>query len=161
VHEKWGTTAANDITLLKLDRPVDFESQDKHLVPICLPKSRDLNRKNMTCTTAGWGVYGFGKPYPNILQTMDDKIISNARCQLKYGKLFHIFDEMVCSGHDVDDKGFCSGDSGGPMICKIDNVWTQVGIVSWTNLCGEINNPDVYTRVSRYIDWINEKVKNN
>ncbi len=58
IHEKYNDGGKdgepeNDIALFKLDKPVDFEV-DKHLVPLCLPKS-GLNVENMTCFTSGWG----------------------------------------------------------------------------------------------------------
>ncbi len=56
-HEKFNNEKDvepnNDIVLFKMDKPVDFEV-DKHIVPLCLPKS-GLNVENMTCFTTGWG----------------------------------------------------------------------------------------------------------
>lgn len=51
---------------------------------------------------------------------------------------------------------FLQGDSGGPLVTSVDNdtVWSQAGIVSFGRGCGEPMIPGVYTRVSRYQDWI-------
>jgi secreted trypsin-like serine protease len=68
---------------------------------------------------------------------------------------------MIYSGGQEEGKGACFGDSGGPLQCKINDVWTQVGIVSWGKPCAHIEHADVYTRVSYYIDWIHEKMNNN
>ena len=48
------------------------------------------------------------------------------------------------------------GDSGGPLMCQIpgqDN-WKLFGITSWAIQCGAVHSPTVYTRVVKYIDWI-------
>ena len=38
---------------------------------------------------------------------------------------------MICAGHPDTGVDACTGDSGGPLECKIDGHWTLVGIVSW------------------------------
>lgn len=51
------------------------------------------------------------------------------------------------------------GDSGGPLNCQSENgSWEVRGIVSFGSglSCNTLKKPAVYTRVSAYIDWINE-----
>lgn len=48
----------------------------------------------------------------------------------------------------------------GPLMMRIDARWTQLGIVSFGNKCGEPGYPGVYTRISEYMDWIRETTKN-
>lgn len=50
------------------------------------------------------------------------------------------------------------GDSGGPMVVKEASVWVQAGIVSFGIGCAQPEHPGVYTRVSRYQNWINYSV---
>lgn len=52
---------------------------------------------------------------------------------------------------------FFQGDSGGPL--QIQNVYnptmyTQFGVTSFGKFCGDKDAPGVYTRVSKYISWI-------
>ena len=63
---------------------------------------------------------------------------------------------MICAGYETLSKGACYGDSGGPlMVQQPDASWTQIGIVSWgPSGCLASGEYDVYTRVSRYSDWI-------
>ena len=60
-------------------------------------------------------------------------------------------------------KASCSGDSGGGLFSDLingqdgqDRKWEVVGIVSrGSNNCGD-GTPGVYTRVSQYLQWIEE-----
>lgn len=53
------------------------------------------------------------------------------------------------------------GDSGGPLVVKQGSLWIQAGIVSFGRDCAIENYPGVYTRVSRYEDWINQVITSN
>lgn len=44
------------------------------------------------------------------------------------------------------------------MVVRLNNSWTQFGIVSFG--CALPNYPSVYTRVSRYQDWIYRAISN-
>lgn len=52
------------------------------------------------------------------------------------------------------------GDSGGPLIQSNGNRATQIGIVSFSIPCAVQGYPDVFTKVSKYIDWINQHSNN-
>ena len=51
------------------------------------------------------------------------------------------------------------GDSGGPLIEKRGGTYFLIGIVSYGVPCGVKDYPTIYTKVSRYMTWINSKVK--
>ena len=62
-------------------------------------------------------------------------------------------------------KDSCTGDSGGPLITKkftndeSEEPYYQIGVVSYgTTICG-IGEPGVYTKVSAFIPWIENKMQ--
>lgn len=88
------------------------------------------------------------------LQEVDLKIYSDAECQERHKN--ETTNDHICGGVDEGGKGQCSGDSGGPLLL---NGTVQVGIVSWSiKPCTVYPYPGVYTKVSHYIDWINQNM---
>ena len=53
---------------------------------------------------------------------------------------------------------FLQSDSGGPLACKYGHNWVLHGVTSWGKgyECGAPKNPGVYTRISRYVKWMNK-----
>jgi secreted trypsin-like serine protease len=71
---------------------------------------------------------------------------------------------MICAGIKEGGRDSCYGDSGGPLIATVDGKPVQLGIVSWGEgpaeaevKCGHEDVYGVYSRVSRYKDWIETK----
>lgn len=70
--------------------------------------------------------------------------------------------KQLCSNDPDGGKDACSGDSGGALLYKknIDlGIVYQIGVVSWGIYpCEQTSHPTVYTKVSHYIDWIEDIV---
>ena len=66
-----------------------------------------------------------------------------------------ISENMICAGIDNGSMDACFGDSGGPLHV-VSGGLLQVGIVSWGpgSGCGLTGLFGVYTKLSRYSDWI-------
>ncbi|XP_072005389.1 tissue-type plasminogen activator [Engystomops pustulosus] len=64
---------------------------------------------------------------------------------------------MLCAGDPVNQEDACRGDSGGPLVCPVDGRMHLIGVISWGKDCGVKDRPGVYTRVTRYLDWIQQK----
>ena len=51
------------------------------------------------------------------------------------------------------------GDSGGPLVVQgKDGRFILAGIVKSSYGCGNQDEPAIYTRVSKFRDWINRKI---
>ncbi|XP_039513569.1 uncharacterized protein LOC120468973 [Pimephales promelas] len=145
-------TNDNDIALLKLSSPVNFTD---YIRPVCLAANHSVFNKGTDSWITGWGDIseGVSLPSPNVLQEVKVPIIGNRQCNCLYG-VGNITENMICAGLLEGGKDSCQGDSGGPMVSRQSSVWVQSGVVSFGIGCARPEYPGVYTRVSRYQEWI-------
>ena len=147
-------------------------------------KSREIYAREMlfvsvTAFVAGWGQAFFNTtPPPHALQEVDVKLITWETCSKFYGFFndsgvddngtavhynvsFAVTDTMLCAGHPEGGKDSCNRDSGGPlMLYNPDrDTYTQVGITSWGHGCAVPRQPEVYTKLSKYVNWIHSHVQ--
>ncbi|EEZ99214.2 trypsin-1 isoform X1 [Tribolium castaneum] len=137
----------HDIALLKLRKPVEFT---KNIRPICLPTGKDPAGK--TGTVVGWGRTTEGGMLPNVVQEVQVPILTLSQCRAMKYRASRITSYMLCAGRGAMDS--CQGDSGGPLLVPNGDKFEIVGIVSWGVGCGRPGYPGVYTRVSKYINWL-------
>uniref|UniRef100_A0A3P8U3Z2 Peptidase S1 domain-containing protein n=1 Tax=Amphiprion percula TaxID=161767 RepID=A0A3P8U3Z2_AMPPE len=144
----------NDIALIKLKKKVLFS---KDVAPVSLPSVDDAFDSSSECWITGWGQIGNGVPLPDpeTLQQLKIPIMSQATCKASYPQLTS---DMLCAGVSSGGKGACKGDSGGPLVCRTARGFVQVGIMS-SDGCGLPDRPGVYTRVSKYLRFINDYIK--
>ncbi|XP_068127338.1 serine protease 57 isoform X2 [Hyperolius riggenbachi] len=145
-------TFQNDINLLKLNSSATINPFVRN---ISLPRPNSDVFPGTACSVAGWGtVSDFGRLPPALMET-DVNVISRAVCNVYWRQA--ISDTMLCAASPgTRNKGFCSGDSGGPLVCE-----NRVeGLVSFSGFrCGNPITPDVYTRVSSFLPWINQVIR--
>lgn len=156
--EKLSVRGGADIALLKLDTRVVLS---EHVYPVSLPAASLRVSSKKTCWVAGWGVIENYRPLPPPyhLREVSVPIVENNDCEQKYqtnsssdSTTRIIKDDMLCAGKGGRDS--CKADSGGPLVCKWNCSWVQVGVVSWGRGCGLPDFPGVYTRVMSYVSWI-------
>ncbi|XP_067225186.1 uncharacterized protein si:dkey-32n7.7 [Chanodichthys erythropterus] len=148
-HPSYNFTNDNDIALLKLSSPVSFTD---YIRPVCLAADGSVFYSGTESWITGWGNIEEGVSLPSSnLQEVEVPVIGNKQCNCLYG-VGNITDNMICAGLLEGDKDSCQGDSGGPMVSNQSSVWVQSGIVSFG--CARPEYPGVYTRVSRYQEWI-------
>ncbi|NXO16987.1 CTRC protein, partial [Oriolus oriolus] len=156
VHEKWNSyLVINDIALVKLAEEVQ---ESDTIRTACLPATDKILPNNYPCYVTGWGDLRTGGPEADILQQALLPVVDYETCSQKDWWGRSVRDTMVCAGGDGIVSG-CSGDSGGPLNCQRDDgIWEVDGIVSFgsNKSCNLAKKPTVFTRVSAYIDWINE-----
>lgn len=161
IHPSYAKTNMwqHDIALVKLEE--DVPSSDD-----VLPHIRRVNlinhnnysfpSTNTTCIMMGWGCTKNGGPVVGTAQEVVMPAISDEQCAAFWG-ISPIY--RLCAGRTSDSNlGICSGDSGGPLVCRSGNEWIQVGIASFTSASKPDEVPGVFTRVSKYVDWINDAI---
>uniref|UniRef100_A0A8C5QEH7 Peptidase S1 domain-containing protein n=1 Tax=Leptobrachium leishanense TaxID=445787 RepID=A0A8C5QEH7_9ANUR len=156
VHENWNSFfITNDIALIKLAQPVVL---DDGIQPVCLPSDGALLAHDFPCYVTGWGRLYTNGPIADNLQQALLPVVDHATCTLRDWWGTQVRATMVCAGGDGIVSG-CNGDSGGPLNCQApDGSWQVHGIVSFGSglSCNYVKKPTVFTRVSAYINWIND-----
>jgi len=152
----------NDISLFKLKTKLDFTKAN--LRPVCMATEEmdkmDLTGKN--ATVIGWGTTSFQGDIAKNLMEVSVPVVSNEECDQAYSSVEGsavsypegINHNFVCAGEKEGGKDSCQGDSGGPLLYQQDNVWYQIGVVSFGYKCAEKGYPGVYTRISHFNRWL-------
>jgi len=153
-HYPWYRGYDNDIAVMKLEEPV---AVDDFIRPICIPdEAQDFI--GTECVATGWGKVDYNKKAAEVLQKVRVQVFDNSECHQAYYPRFKIGIRSwhLCAGTQEGGKGTCHGDSGGPLQCRIGNTWHIAGITSFGSGCAKPGFPDVYTRVTHFLNWINQ-----
>ncbi|XP_077647017.1 uncharacterized protein LOC110478744 [Lonchura striata] len=153
IHEEYKNGQVNnDIALLNLETPVNLTD---YVVPICLPEKRfavfELSTIKFS-TVSGWGRLIDGGATSSVLMRVDLPRVKTQECEKETD--LNITENMFCAGDLSGVKDSCKGDSGGPHATQYKNTWFLTGVVSWGKGCAVEGSYGVYTRVSKYIDWL-------
>ncbi|PSN47525.1 hypothetical protein C0J52_02241 [Blattella germanica] len=147
--------ASNDIALLRLSQPVVYT---RFIRPVCLPRNAAEQYDGQTGIIAGWGLTSnnFSTESPFLMST-SVLILKNSQCKQMWSRINVVIENyMLCAGQG--ERATCRGDSGGPLIVREgpDAFYSIVAITSFgaPPTCGNPNFPDVWTRVTYYLDWI-------
>ncbi|XP_071450637.1 CLIP domain-containing serine protease B9-like isoform X2 [Hetaerina americana] len=159
----------NDVGLVRLDRAVNIST---YVSPICLPFD-SLSTKNYTglrSSVAGWGVTEIGSPSGSpTLRFVNVRVVSPGVCTEAFRQEADVDpSSQICAGGQ-EDQDSCEGDSGGPLSREEDALdpaeastprHVLIGVVSFgSRLCGSVNMPGVYARVTSYLDWILDTIR--
>ncbi|HEB49363.1 MAG TPA: serine protease [Desulfobulbus sp.] len=159
VHPDFDSTwLVNDIALIELAAPATAEP-----VTLFSGNSRDNTPPSLqgrSTTLLGWGLYNTsGYPYfPSILQQVDLPVVSGSACASIFG--IAPAASQICAGYPAGQgKDACRGDSGGPLLVRVDNHWVHAGLVSYGTDCVRQGGfYGVYTRTSSFIDFVRQHV---
>lgn len=148
-------TLLNDIAMVKLNRSIEFTEA---ISPVCLPLSEELRNikiENTRFTVVGWrnnrhrnGTYEHAssiKLHDWSLAGVDQESCSNMISEAVD------FSQLCAIGEDT-----CRGDSGSGLIKKVDGYYYAYGIASWG--CGRKDAPTIYTKVTKFLSWIDENM---
>ncbi|MEM8705171.1 MAG: trypsin-like serine protease [Actinomycetota bacterium] len=149
-HPEWDRRSlANDIALVRVAEP--FDPAMARSVPLFdLPGPHDAEVGYVT----GWGAIASGGRTVDDLRGVEVEIAADCG---SWPEQFVHWDpaSRLCAGAPA--TGFCQGDSGGPLVVNRSGVLMVAGIVSFNSNLGcaiREDLPDVYTRVSAYVDWV-------
>ena len=168
-HEAFNSqTLVNDITVIKLRTRAQINA---FVYPICLPIGNSVQdpQVNQNVLIAGWGYTdSTTKVLPDQLQqatiqvlNMDANGYGVPSCA-KWRQSGQALDnrQQICALSRDTLSDSCQGDSGGPLIGAVASTWYLFGIVSYgAAICGRSTDAGVYTRVSAYSAWIQQKLQ--
>ncbi|XP_027722398.1 coagulation factor VII-like isoform X1 [Vombatus ursinus] len=162
IHERYIRSKINhDIALMRLQKPINFTD---YVVPLCLPERRfseDHLADVRFSSVSGWGQLLDRGATSLELMIIEVPRLKTQDClqQIKRtSRSPEITENMFCAGFLNGTKDSCKGDSGGPHATKYMGTWYLTGIVSWGEGCASVGHYGVYTRVSKYIDWLNKHI---
>ncbi|XP_075063167.1 tissue-type plasminogen activator [Mixophyes fleayi] len=105
-------------------------------------------------------ISGYGRPeqlsafYSEQLKEGHVRLYPDTMCTPKQLSDRLVTPNMLCAGDTRNQDDACQGDSGGPLVCLVNGRMHLFGVISWGDGCGKKDKPGVYTRVTRFIDWI-------
>lgn len=145
-----------DIALLKLETPLSL-SQLATVRPICLPSTRTELYEREKAIATGWGRTQLLSDNSNVLREVKLRVITNSRCRKSDAyEPSMIRKNMLCAGNE--DKNICLQDEGGPLAyLNSDGLYEQIGITSFGFECGAAEEPSVFSRVNKFLRWIERK----
>ncbi|XP_058821493.1 serine protease snake-like [Topomyia yanbarensis] len=146
----------NDIALIKLKDQVLFSNVIR---PACLWTKENFN---FTSAIATGFETEYGDQSPYSLQKVDMNFISNDICEQFFKGLrrfpMGLHETQICMTPVNNGKDNCQGNSGGPVQVAQGCMYHVVAFTSMGFTCGAWNAPAVFSKVSSYIDWIEETV---
>jgi secreted trypsin-like serine protease len=141
-----------DIALLRLDSPVDAKPVE------LINDSGAFAEPGELATVVGWGNLEEAGEKSEILQQVSVPILTQEACQELYSPAgIDISENMMCAA--LRGKDSCQGDSGGGFFVSdtVRDTDRIAGVVSWGIGCARDQYPGVYTRVARFVDWIEQE----
>ncbi|KAI4469708.1 chymotrypsin-related [Holotrichia oblita] len=149
VHASYNpNTIANDIAVIRLSTAL---AMGGNVAQVSL---NTANTGAVASILIGWGRTCTNCGIPNNLQQLNTQTITHAACQQRWGSLVTTL--QICALTQTG-QGSCNGDSGGPLVQTSNRA--QLGVVSFGHASGcAVGWPDVYARVSSYINWITSAV---
>ncbi|XP_033712482.1 hepatocyte growth factor activator isoform X2 [Tursiops truncatus] len=151
----------HDLVLIRLEKKGErCAVRSQFVQPICLPEPGSTFPAGHKCQIAGWGHQDENvSGYSSLLREALVPLVADHKCSSPEVYGADVSPNMLCAGYFDCRSDACQGDSGGPLACEKNGVAYLYGIISWGDGCGQFNKPGVYTRVTRYVDWISDRIR--
>ncbi|EDW24927.1 GL24416 [Drosophila persimilis] len=152
LYNKTDLSQVNDIALIRLAQPAIL---NEFVEPICLPNKqlRADELEGLVTEVGGWQARSSSRMKKSTVT-----ITSIEDCQEKYARQnLHIQASQLCGAANANE---CHGNAGGPLMLFKNGGYLLGGLVSFGPVpCPNPDWPDVYTRVTSYVDWIEGQLK--
>ena len=142
----------HDAAVLKLERPVR-DVPRLALAPVS--SGNRFERPGTSATVAGWGAVNNRPTYPLRMQELVVPIVRDAYAQRVWPSKvgFRFYPKNMVAAGKATGENACFGDSGGPLIKKVQRngrvVPYQIGIVSGgSDPCAQAGVPTGYAEVN-------------
>jgi len=157
VHPDYrAATFHNDLALLQL-------ASDSTATPLDLAKPQTVSALTRGNSDEALQIMGWGSTSPsgnglsNSLREARVDYVSSGYCASQWSNLSG---NQICAG-EMNPRGVaqdsCRGDSGGPLVYGEPGQQWLVGITSYGHeQCATAGVPAVYTRVDRYLTWLEQ-----
>ncbi|KRY23879.1 Serine protease 30 [Trichinella patagoniensis] len=134
----------NDVAMLRLKVKIPHSH---YISSVCLPyhSYREMPWGE-TCFLSGWG-FTRGRPVSELRQ-VGIPILRKSNC--RFTDAYDIF----CAGDMGGGNYSFQIDSGGPLVCKLNDSYVQIGIVSFGYNHAGKHHPGIYSNVPYYVNWI-------
>ena len=139
----------NDIALLQLEMPLVY---DANIQPATLPPAYSSTVAGVSALITGWWRSSCTGPLDHSCQSITMEVITDAELEAYWSthvnaEMFGVFDHNHVT--TIWNGGLGAGVYGPNGVLS--------GLASWgASGCGKANYPQVCTRVSFYVDWIND-----
>ncbi|XP_055364997.1 elastase-1-like isoform X2 [Betta splendens] len=160
VHPEWNFNSISsgfDIALLRLSSEASVTAYVK---PAPLPPFGEVLPHGSPCYITGYGSTSTGGGGVSRMRQAHLPVVDHQTCTSSGWWGSTVKTTMICAGGGAASG--CDGDFGGPLSCKVNNVWYVHGVASFVSGmgCNAPQKPTVFTRVSAYITWINTVMSN-
>ncbi|KRY34990.1 Serine protease 30 [Trichinella spiralis] len=133
----------NDVAMLRLKVKIPHSH---YISSVCLPYPFQEIPYGETCFLSGWG-FTRGRPLSELRQ-VGIPILRSSNC--RFTDAYDIF----CAGDMGEGNYSFQIDSGGPLVCKLNDSYVQIGIVSFGYNHAGKHHPGIYSKVPYYLNWI-------
>ncbi|XP_034050584.1 neurotrypsin [Thalassophryne amazonica] len=162
IHRKFkGQSGGHALALLKLPSTKMYcLTFDPHINAACLP-TPDTATGGITPSSCVVTVTTSWKGPDSVIASWVP-LMSSWQCKKRYGDSFSSHGTL-CAGSPPDtsllNRDGCQGNSGGGLVCLGESGrWFLHGVVAGGYGCADPSSPALYTRVSRFISWIDEVI---
>ncbi|OLY81252.1 CUB and peptidase domain-containing protein 1 [Smittium mucronatum] len=150
----FATSFANDVVILRLNKPVPSSiATPVKIYPYKITA-------NLPVEVAGFGSIYYGGPISKTLLRTLINVSDSSNCSAFNPDWANNSGPLVCS-ISINGNAACNGDSGGPMVAKLNGKRVLVGTVSWgenmdpkSNINCGANNVSFYVRTAYFVKWI-------